>query len=212
MKKTVLILGVLLFCVQVGYAQTPCEKTFSNARQLFVQKNYNEAKTQFQKVVNNCDSNKEIAQEYIRLCDGYLGLAEQQQKQNRVDKSTIESLNRTISELNDKIRYLEKDSIPDLAELLIKAKGENERLNNENNSLNKEKNDQQQFVDGLEKEKLELFDSLRTLGIELNGYLLEKLSKDNKRRIRTYEGISNDSLMGVFRENVKLVNDIKTPF
>ena len=206
MKKTVLILGVLLFCVQVGYAQTPCEKTFSNARQLFVQNNFNEAKTQFQKVVNNCDSNKEIAQEYIRLCDGYLGLAEQQQKRNRADKSTIDSLNRKISRLDDKIRYLEKDSIPFYTNLLIKAKVENDSLKNVTN-------EQQQIQDSCEREKLALFDSLRALGIELNGYLEDKLSKDkdNKQRIRTYERISNDSLMGVFRENVKLVNDIKTP-
>lgn len=204
MKNTIFILEVFLLFAQVGYAQTPCEKTFVNARKLFVEKNYYEAKTQFQKVVNNCDSNKEIAKEYIGLCNGYISLAEQQQNQNRADKSTIDSLNRRISRLDDRIMYLEKDSIPFYANLLIKAKAENDSLKNVTNK-------QQQFWDSCESEKLALFDSFLGLGVELNGYLEAKLSKDNKQKIQPYDGVSSDSLIDVFRENLKLVNDIKTP-
>lgn len=204
--KRIIILGIALFCVQWMNAQTECENMFSKAKTYYARKDYAKAKDQFQKVVKLCPSNADIAQEYIRLCDGYLNLAEQRQNQNRADKSTIDSLNRKISRLDDKIRYLEKDSIPFYTNLLIKAKAEND-------SLKKVTNEQQQIEDSCEREKSALFESLRALGIELNGYLEDKLSKDkdNKQRIRTYEGISNDSLMGVFRENVKLVNDIKTP-
>lgn len=186
------------------WVNAQCGNMMSIAQNYYQSKDYANAKAQFQKVVEKCPSNADIAREYIRLCDGYLRLTEQQQNQNRADKSTIDSLNRIILRRDDRIRYLEKDSIPFYANLLIKAKAEND-------SLREVTNEQQQFMDSYENEKSALFDSLRALGIELNGYLEDKLNKDNKQKIQQYDGVSNDSIMDVFKENLKLVNDIKTP-
>lgn len=200
--KRTIIIGMIMFYAHLVNAQ--CENMMSIAQNYYRSNDYANAKVQFQKIVEKCPSNVDVAREYIRLCDGYLRLTEQQQNQNRADKSTIDSLNRIISRRDDRIRYLEKDSIPFYTNLLIKAKAEND-------SLREVTNEQQQLFDGCESEKSALFDSLRALGIELNGYLEDKLSKDNKQKIQQYDGVSNDSIMDVFKENLKLVNDIKTP-
>jgi hypothetical protein len=198
--KRALIIGMIMLCAHWVNAQ--CGNMMLIAQNYYQSKDYANAKVQFQKVVEKCPSNADIAREYIRLCDECLKLEGQQQNQNRTNKSTIDSLNRKISRLDDRIRYLEKDSIPFYANLLIKAKTEND-------SLRKVTNEQQQFMDSYECEKSALFDSLRALGIELNGYLEEKLSKDNKQKIQPYDEVSNDSLMIVFGRNLKLVNEIK---
>lgn len=71
MKK--LLLTIFVLCVTGSlFAQTPCESAFNKAKDLYTKHKYGQAKEQFSKVVNNCDSKKEIAIEYIELCNAKL--------------------------------------------------------------------------------------------------------------------------------------------
>ncbi len=200
--KRALIIGMIMLYAHLVNAQ--CGNMMSKAQNYYQSKDYANAKVQFQKIVEKCPSNADLAREYIRLCDGYLSLAAQQQNQNRADKSTIDSLNRIISKRDDKIRYLEKDSIPFYTNLLKNARVEND-------SLKKVTNEQQQFMDSYENEKKVLYGSLRDVGKELNDYLDGKLGKDGKKEIKVIcDTTSNDSVVSFMRDNVRLVKKIKT--
>jgi hypothetical protein len=200
--KRTIIIGMIMFYAHLVNAQ--CGNMMSIAQNYYRSNDYANAKVQFQKIVEKCPSNADLAREYIRLCDGYLSLAAQQQNQNRADKSTIDSLNRIISKRDDRIRYLEKDSIPFYTNLLKNARVEND-------SLKKVTNEQQQFMDSYENEKKVLYGSLRDVGKELNDYLDGKLGKDGKKEIKVIcDTTSNDSVVSFMRDNVRLVKKIKT--
>lgn len=67
------ILTIIVLCsASFLYAQSPCEKAYNEAIRLYKDGKYNEAKTKFQLIENDCDSNKEAAILGIELCDAKL--------------------------------------------------------------------------------------------------------------------------------------------
>jgi len=201
MKQTVLIIVALLSCVQVGYAQTPCEKSFNEAKTLYNNKQYANAKAQFQKVVKNCNSNKELAQAYIDLCDGWIGLNEEKRVVKEQNKSASISDANKIKELQEQIRSLQVKN----DEYSGTIENSAQRLAEQNTNL-AAKSD----TIRMEREKnAALYQSLREKGNELNGYLNAKLSKTNKKKIQSYDKVSDSTLMDVFGENLKLVKELK---
>lgn len=212
MKKVIVFVGFLLFCAQIVHAQqSPCEKTFDSAKQFFAEKRYDEAKEQFYKVVKNCDFNKETAQEYIKLCEGFLRLKDSERKakeQNNIVLSVSDDEARRIKELEDRISYLQADSTQRATTINTYA----EKMLAKNNTIDSLKEIAKQSVDltnRFENEREAFYGSLRDLGIELNVYLEEKLNNKNKMKIEDVDTVSNDSLVIVLKRNVKLVNEIK---
>lgn len=213
MKKAFLLLEIFLICAQVMNAQqSPCEKTFNKAKGLFIDHNYSEAKVQFQKVVNNCDSNKEIAQEYIKLCDEWISVKDE-------GKTAIETNSRKINELNDEIANLR-------AEADVKAK----TIRNANKIIEENEKALAEKTSDIEAKDLEIknlkeqngkllsyqeteeewANTIKEVGNELNGYLEKKLCGSNRKKIKDYDKVSDDSLIIVLKNNVKLVSEIKT--
>lgn len=206
--KRIIILGIALFCFQWMNAQTECENMFSKAKNYYVNKDYANAKTQFQKVVRLCPSNADAAREYINLCDIW-----NNSKAKLVDQplpNVPKEDSQRIKELENRINSLQADSTKRANTINTYA----EKMQAKNNAIDSLERVIKQSVDlanQYKNEKEALFGSLRDMGKELNVCLEEKLSKDNKQKIQLYDGVSNDSIMEVFRENLKLVNDIKTP-
>lgn len=65
-----LILTIIVLCsANLLYAQSPCEKAYKEAYQLYTNGNYDEAKAKFQLITKSCDSNKAAAELGIELCD-----------------------------------------------------------------------------------------------------------------------------------------------
>lgn len=203
--KRTIIIGMIMFYAHLVNAQ--CGNMMSIAQNYYRSNDYANAKVQFQKIVEKCPSNADLAREYIRLCDEYLNLAGQQQNQNGADNSDMVALRQDNERLRSENARLirQRDSLVEYQRDSL-----NSKIIHARNSIRERENRITRLVTDSTNYVKEMC-ALRELGIELNRYLLEKLSKDNKQRIRTYEGVGNDSLMGVFRENIKLVNDIKTP-
>ena len=212
MKKVIVFVWFLLFCVQIAYAQqSPCEKTFDSAKQLFAENRYDEAKEKFINVVKNCDFNKEIAQEYITLCEGFLRLKDTERKtkeQSSFVQSVPDEATRRIDGLEKRIRAMEEDSIQRANTILVsveKLREKNETIGRLENTIN----EQTSNLNNYKSEREALFSSLREIGMDLNKYLENKLSNNNKKEIESFDTISNDSLVIVLKRNVKLVNEIK---
>ncbi len=98
MKK--LLLTILILCITGSlFAQTPCESAFNKAKGLYNKHEYKQAKEQFNKVLNNCDSKKEIANVYIELCNAKLD-------NETIRKTTTNVQSNNITEnVNDKEEY-----------------------------------------------------------------------------------------------------------
>lgn len=200
--KRALIIGVIMFCVQQMNAQTtPCEKMFSKAKNYYEAKDYTNAKAQFQKVVNNCDSNKELAQEYIVLCNEWIRMKEEERLAKEQGKSELDANARRIKELQDRVGSLQAENAE------YAGTFENSRkIIVEQDSVIAAKSDSIRME---KKMNAALYSSLREKGGELNGYLNAKLSKSNRKKIQPLDKIVDDSLMIVFGKNLKLVNEIK---
>ncbi len=205
--KRVLLIGIVLFCAQwVSAQKTPCEKMFSNAEKYYNQGDYANAKVQFQKVVNNCDSNKEIAQQYIALCNGWIRLQEKEMKNsNSFDRDP------RIKNLEDAKDKLEKEK----ATLVQRKK----KIEEDNKTLVDQCQIKDATIDQLNdsitnkllpligaNESLE--SSLRMMGDELNAYLKQKVKRRKKDQIMDYDTITDrTSLRVAMRNNLKILTD-----
>lgn len=205
--KRILLLGLTLLYAQLVDAQ--CDVVFSKATNYYESKDYANAKAQFQKVVEyNCDSYKEIAQEYILLCEGYLRLAaqqEQQQRNNRSNKFAIDSLTWEITRLEDRIRYL--DSIAEgRANTILKAYKIHEAESDTIRQLDSINNRLLQENNRLLQEQVMLMDSIRLIGNELNDYLRRKWLTVNKDEIIDCNTITDlPTLISTIRKNLGLL-------
>ena len=208
MKRVSIIIAMLLFSFHIVNAQT-CDETIKRAKTHYKNGRYEDAKKQFQAAIIICDS--ELAKEYIQLCNERISLNDAKVKlENRPRSIEPREDSQRIKELEDRISYLQADSTKHAITINTYA----EKMQAKNNTIDSLKRVIIQSVDLTNQNneaKEALYGSLRGMGIELNGYLEEKLSKDNKQKIQQYDGVSNDSIMDVFKENLKLVNDIKTP-
>lgn len=213
MRKTFILLEILLICAQVINAQqSPCEKTFDKAKGLFAANNYSEAKVQFQKVVNNCDSNKEIAQEYIKLCDEWISVKDE-------GKTAIETNSRKINELNGEIANLKADvdekakTIRDADKIITdkeKALAEKTSVLEEKDLeiINlKEQNRKLLFYQEIEGK---LLDSLKVLGSELNDYLQTVKWRNRRKTFANCDSTSDVSeMIEIMRSNIRLASSKK---
>ena len=176
MKKKIVLMGLVLICVQVMNAQqSPCEKTFDKAKSLYASKQYDAAKEQFKIVIKNCNSYKELAEEYVMLCDAQIRFASDKVASG-ANKSVLDEFNkdsREMERLRDRALQLEKD---------------NEGYRSDNGRLRRiidRKADSllllQDSIDGLlasiefmeqdNEDLVHVKDSLKVLGHELNDYL-----------------------------------------
>jgi hypothetical protein len=179
---------------------------FSNAEKYYNQGDYANAKVQFQKVVNNCDSNKEIAQQYIALCNGWIRLQEKEMKNsNSFDRDP------RIKNLEDAKDKLEKEK----ATLVQRKK----KIEEDNKTLVDQCQIKDATIDQLNdsitnkllpligaNESLE--SSLRMMGDELNAYLKQKVKRRKKDQIMDYDTITDrTSLRVAMRNNLKILTD-----
>ena len=187
--------------------QSPCEKTFEKAKGLFATNNYSEAKVQFQKVVNNCDSNKEIAQEYIKLCDEWISVKDE-------GKTAIETNSRKINELNDEIANLRAE-VDEKAKTIRNAN----KIITDNMQTLEEKSSiieaNAKEIDSLKEQNKKLIsyqedailDSLKAFGSELNEYLRTVKWKNRKKVFVSCDSISDVSgMIEAMRGNIRLVS------
>ena len=216
MKRVLLLIGIVLFFAQNINAQ--CERMYTKAMNYYDAKDYSNAKMQFQKVVNNCDSNKEIAQEYVKLCEEFIELDKLKQIENasKQEQSVVDSYIKERNRLNDRISQLEKEQETMQASIqvaankmrgqdaIIVAKTETiqqlqDSITNKLLPIAQEKNS----LDTLNKMAI---DSLLALGKELNAYLESKWLTVNKEKIIKCDSINDASiLIEVIRDNLKLV-------
>lgn len=199
MKNTILLVMALTMALALNAQQSPCEKTFGNAKKLFGEKNYTEAKTQFQKVADNCDSNKELAREYIKLCDGFLGLKQMEKEQNALNANASEATQK-MKRLEDRNKELEKTNA-DYAQSLVNAmktvKSDSLTILRQNETIARLTSDSTKYA----SEKAALVSSLREMGKELNRYLQKKNKKNTATGLDT---ISNaPGLIEAMREQLK---------
>lgn len=221
MNKKVLIIGaILLFCAQIVIAQSPCETTFENAKKLYLDKDYSSAKVKFQKVIDNCDSNKEIAQEYVKLCDEFIRLANEQKITKKPETVDSDICSKEISRLNDRINHLEKERETIQTSIMVAA----DKMRGQDAIIVAKTDTIQQLQDSIknrllpivqEKESLETqnmmtVDSLRTFGRELNAYLESKWLTVNKEQIVNCDSINDAfTLIKAMRDNLYLVTKKK---
>lgn len=193
--KRALIIGIIMFCVHQMNAQTtPCEKMFSKAINYYEAKDYTNAKAQFQKVVNNCDSNKELAQEYIKLCNGWIGLDEEKRLAKEQNKSVLDADAQKINKLEQKNRELEGKNAKYV-----------EAINNTSAAMKMQDSIMNAKTDTIrmaKKEKADLCSSLKELGKELNTYL-QNPKKKKKNQLVSCDTINEASkLIEVMRLNL----------
>lgn len=86
MKRLILTI-IVLCCANFLYAQSPCEKAYKEACQLYTSGNYDGAKAKFQLVMDNCDSNKAAAELGIELCDTKLKNKNLTEENNKLKQS-----------------------------------------------------------------------------------------------------------------------------
>ena len=206
--KRIIILGIALFCAQWMNAQTECENMFSKAKNYFMEKDYANAKTQFQKVVKLCPSNADVAREYIGLCDSWNDLKAKPEKQPLPNEPKEDS--QRTKELENRISNLRVDSAQ-FATTINTYADKMKAISNTIDSLEKVIKVSFDLTNQYKNENEVLYGSLRDIGIELNRYLENKLGKDGKKEIKFIcDTTSNDSLVSFMRDNVRLVKKIKT--
>lgn len=205
--KRIIILGIALFCVQWMNAQTECENMFSKAINYYAARNYPKAKEQFQEVVEYCPLNADIAREYIRLCDGWNDLKAKLEKQPKPNAQKVDS--QRIKKLENRISNLQTDS----TKLATTINTYAEKMKAKSDTIDCLKiviKESVNMTNQCKEEKDALYGSLRDLGKELNAYLGEKLSNENKKNIIPLDSVGYDTLVTVMKTNLKLVNEIKT--
>lgn len=163
MKNKFVFIAVLICCINIMNAQTPCEKTFLSAKKLFKDRAYDDAKAQFQKVIDYCDDNKELADEYIKLCNEFNRLAGEREMVNEKEEREVDSLKRRISQL-------EKQN-EEFNNTFLKARNNLDKQQ----SIITEKSDSINYWKGRyysnNSEKESLIAPLRSLGNDLNNCL-----------------------------------------
>lgn len=164
--KRAIVVWLIFFCSHWMNAQTPCERMFTKAMNYCEAGDYPNAKSQFQKVVENCDSNKEIAKVCIKLCETCIGLTAEQQK----EKKSTDTCSQIIKRLNDRISQLEEEKnnyvcqIKTATKYLKEMKSKDSLLIEENKQL-------QESLSFTEEQIPSLIESLRSLGNDLNNCL-----------------------------------------
>lgn len=195
MKKTLILLLVAAFCTLQMNAQTPCEKTFEKAKNYYVSKDYANAKAQFQKVVNNCDSNKELAQGYIQLCDEFISLADKQKKANNVDNSALVQEN---NNLKNRISQLEKDK----AELQKQILTDKEKLEEKVQSITQLESEKEALLTK-QKDDGSLVEQLRDLGNEMN-VCLKSYCRNRNKPFYSYDKLNDaNGIIEAMSKNIK---------
>ena len=201
--KRVLLIGIALIFAQWTNAQTPCEKMFSKAKNYYEAKDYSNAKAQFQKVVNNCDSNKDIAIEYINLCNGWIGVKEKELNNN--NSAVVDS----------QIKNLQKENTRLIKENEVLLQ-QNQNFKGDNLFLVKECQQKEATIDSLINKELRpcentiasIDNSIREMGKELNDCLEKKLSSKKKQQIIACDTITGtSSLVDAMRKNLKLLTN-----
>lgn len=189
--KRALIIGMIMLYAHLVNAQ--CGNMMSKAQNYYQSKDYANAKVQFQKVVEKCPSNVEIAQEYIILCDRWIKLKEEERLANELSKSSSEADAKTIKELQNRINSLQEENVAYLGtfeksrkiivekDSIIAAKSDTIRREKERNTT--------------------LYTSLQTFGNDLNTYLQKK---NKKTKFDSYETINDVlELIEAMRQNLK---------
>ncbi len=189
--KRALIIGMIMLYAHLVNAQ--CGNMMSKAQNYYQSKDYANAKVQFQKVVEKCPSNAEIAQEYIILCDRWIKLKEEERLANELSKSSSEADAKTIKELQNRINSLQEENVAYLGtfeksrkiivekDSIIAAKSDTIRREKERNTT--------------------LYTSLQTFGNDLNTYLQKK---NKKTKFDSYETINDVlELIEAMRQNLK---------
>lgn len=109
MKKSLFII-VLLCCAEIIYGQSACEKTYNNAKSLYTRGEYEQAIKKFEAVKNNCDSYKEAADAYIKLCGANISLLDEKSDKNNL-QNRYDRLNAKYNDLLKEKNKLVKDTI-----------------------------------------------------------------------------------------------------
>lgn len=218
MKRVLLLIGIVFFFAPSINAQ--CEKMYAKAINYYETKDYSNAKTQFQKVVNNCDSNKEIAQEYVKLCDEFIRLANEQIKTKKTEPVDSDICSEEINRLNDRLSQLEKAEETMQTSIKVAA----DKMRGQDAVIVAKTDTIQQLQDSItnrllpfvqEKESLEtqnmmMVDSLRAFGRELNAYLESRWLTVNKEKIVNCDSINDIfTLIKTMRDNLYLVTKKK---
>lgn len=215
MKKIVLLFGFLLTCAQVN-AQSICDKAFNKAKSLYRLEKFSDAKEQFLKVINtkDCNSYKELAEEYVLLCDAQIRFASDKVASG-ANKFVLDEFNkdsREMERLRDRALQLEKD---------------NEGYRSDNGRLRRiidRKADSllllQDSIDGLlasiefmeqdNEDLVHVKDSLKVLGHELNDYLRTVRWRNKKKNFVNCDMQPDISdMIEVMRSNIRLASTKK---
>lgn len=211
MKKLIALIGFVIVCVQIIEAQqSPCEKTFNKAKGLFAAQNYSEAKTQFQKVVDNCDSNKEIAQGYIKLCDEWIRLSNDSKNAQETDSRKICELNEEIDSLKVVVENKDFDLIR--ARNIItqwETKDEEQLTTIEANKKEIQRlQEQNGKLLSYQKSEKALSDSIKVFSRELNYYLRNVRCRNKKKPFVNCDTILDISdIIEAMRDNIRLASN-----
>lgn len=189
--KRALIIGMIMLYAHLVNAQ--CGNMMSKAQNYYQSKDYANAKVQFQKVVEKCPSNAEIAHEYIILCDRWIKLKEEERTANELSKSSSEADAKTIKELQNRINRLQEEN-----DAFLGTFEKSRKIIVEKDSIIAAKSD----TIRCEKERnTTLYSSLQTFGSDLNTYLQKK---NKKTKFDSYE-TTNDALelIEAMKQNLK---------